>query len=265
MEKLMNLYDFEFKRNRRNYFLIIGTTCTLLIVKLIMNLSSFNYIINKMMRRPKFSDNLKGNIGILSFDNLLTNEEVILFLIGILVCILYSIIIWNKDFIGKNKSIYTLYMLPQNKINIYISKFLNIICLIYMYTISFVLTLFVAYKIMPFMMKGNVNNFGFVQSTIDKFFAILPYSFNSFIYKYIVIAMSTISLVFMIILFLKYISIFKMKNWILIILMITYIVFILYKVYLSYIGFAYLNMLICTLTIIINVFISNQILNRIEL
>lgn len=265
MGRVLSLFDFEFKRNRKNYLIIILTFCVLLIGKLIMNLNSYNYIMDKIVRKMKVSDAYIESIGVLSFDNLITNSEVGLFLIGILACILYSIIIWNKDFMGKNKSIYTLYMLPQNKMNIYMSKFINIICLIYMYVVSFVLTLFAAYNIMTPMMKGNVENFEFVQSIIDKFFIVLPYNFNSFLYNYVVIIINVVSILFMIILFCKYINISKIKNLILSILMIIYLIFILYKVYLPYITFRYLNIYTCMIMIILNILISYKLLKKIDL
>ncbi|WP_042273657.1 hypothetical protein [Faecalimicrobium dakarense] len=265
MGKILSLFDFEFKRNIRNYLIIILTFCVLLIGKLIMNLNSYNYIMDKIVRKIKVSELYVNSIGILNFDNLITNSEVILFLIGILACMLYSIIIWNKDFIGKNKSIYTLYMLPQNKVNIYISKFINIICLIYIYVISFVLTLFAAYNIMTPMMKGNVENFGFVRAIVDKFFIVLPYNFNSFIYNYVVVVTSIVSILFMIILFFKYINISKIKHLILSILMVIYLLFIFYKIYLIYISSLQLNIYVCLITTILNIFISYKLLYKTDL
>ena len=51
MGKLIDLFDFEFNRNKRNYIIIISTFCLLLTTKLIMNLSSYNYIMNKITKK----------------------------------------------------------------------------------------------------------------------------------------------------------------------------------------------------------------------
>lgn len=261
MGKLIDLFDFEFNRNKRNYIIIISTFCLLLTTKLIMNLSSYNYIMNKIIKK---SSNVES-IGTFGFDNLITNSELRLFIIGIGVCLLYSFIIWNKDFVGKNKSIYMLYMLPQNKFNIYISKFLNIICLVYMFVVSFVVVLFLAYNIMPFMMKGNVENFGFARSIMETFFVVIPYSLNNFIYNYVIVLTNIISIVFMILLFSKYIKVYKFNHLLIILLMFIYIIFNLYKVYFLYIIARELNINICILTTVINIFTSYILLKKIEL
>lgn len=261
MGKLIALFDFEFNRNKRNYIIIISTFCLLLIAKLIINLNNYNYIMNKVVSKI----NTQQSIGTFGFNNLITHNEALLFLIGLCVCLLYSIIIWNKDFIGKNKSIYTLYMLPQNKINMYISKFLNIISLIYMYVIFYVLTLFVAYKLMPLMMNGNTHNFGFSISIIDTFFIVLPFSIDTFIYNYVIVLINIISIIFMLLLFTKHIKIYKLKNLIFILLMFIYMVFIFIKIYFLYINTMQINIGMCLLTTIINIFVSYRTLKKIEL
>ena len=46
-------------------------------------------------------------------------------------CLIYCIVIWYRDFVGKNKTAYTLFMLPNNKFSIYISKAMTIVVMIY--------------------------------------------------------------------------------------------------------------------------------------
>ena len=260
MSKLNNLFDLEFKRNRRNYFIVILTFCVLLFTKLLTNLTSYNYIVGKILKRA--NPNILGR---LSFDNLITDGEVTLFIIGIAICFLYSIVIWARDFIGKNKSIYTLYMLPQNKTNIYLSKLLNILCFVYMYVMSFVATLFMSYIIITPMMEGDTKNFGFVQATVDKFFDILPYNFNSFVYNYVVISINIISLLFMIVLFWKYVNVSKLKHVLLCFLMFIYFVFVIYKIYIPYVFFINLNLFICLVMTILNIIIGIKFLKKMDL
>ncbi len=261
MGKLTALFDFEFNRNKRNYIIIISIFCFLLIAKLIINLNSYNYIMNKIVSKI----NTKQNLGTFGFNNLITYNEVLLFLIGLGVCLLYSIIIWNKDFVGKNKSIYTLYMLPQSKINMYISKFLNIISLVYMYVIFYILTLFIAYKLMPSMMNGSIRNFGFSTSIIDTFFIVFPFSLDTFIYNYVIVLINIISIIFMFLLFIRYSKIYKLKDLIYVLLMIIYMAFIFIKVYFLYINTMQINIVMCLLTTIINIFVSYKILKKIDL
>lgn len=195
MSKFMYLFDFEFKRNFKNYIKIISGFCILLVVWLIGNLKDYNYIINKALR-GKDPTTLSKTIGTMSFDNIVTSSETELFAIGLVVCILYSVIIWKKDFSGKSKSIYTLAMLPQDRMNIYISKFLNILCFVYMYVISFTLVLFLSYNILPHFMKGDVVSLGFIKDTIYKFGMYIPYSVETFITVYVFLLSSVISVIF---------------------------------------------------------------------
>lgn len=195
MEKLMYLFDFEFKRNYKNYTKIISGFCIVLVVWLIGNLKDYNYIIDKALK-GKDPATLSKTIGVMSFDNIVTTAETDLFVIGLVVCILYSVIIWKKDFSGKNKSIYILVMLPQVRMNIYISKFLNILCFVYMYVISFTVVLFLSYNMLPHFMKGDVVSLGFVKDTIYKLGMYVPYSIETFVTVYIFLVSSAISVIF---------------------------------------------------------------------
>lgn len=58
----------------------------------------------------------------------LSNLLMILALIG---CAFYSVLIWYRDFSSKSKSIYTLFMLPENRFIIFISKLITMLALIY--------------------------------------------------------------------------------------------------------------------------------------
>ena len=191
----MYLFDFEFKRNLKNYINIISMFCFAFIIEVVNHLINYNEIAGKALR-GKDSNVLTNTIGTMSFSNIISSDDKVLFMMGLLACILYSVIIWKKDFNGKNKSIYTLVMLPQDKMKIYLSKFLNIICLVYMYIISFTLTLFLCYIIMPSFMKGDVVKLSFIKETIYTFGMVLPYSIETFITGYVFLLGAVISFIF---------------------------------------------------------------------
>lgn len=56
----------------------------------------------------------------------------ILMILALIWCAFYCVLIWYRDFSSKSKSIYTLFMLPENKFIIFISKLLTMVVLIYM-------------------------------------------------------------------------------------------------------------------------------------
>lgn len=53
------------------------------------------------------------------------------FIVAIVICLLYAFVIWYRDFVGKSKTAYTLFMLPNNKFDMYIAKLITIVFLIY--------------------------------------------------------------------------------------------------------------------------------------
>ena len=50
---------------------------------------------------------------------------------SVLMCLLYSLVIWYRDYFSKSKTIATLLMLPQNRFNIYIAKFITVVSMIF--------------------------------------------------------------------------------------------------------------------------------------
>lgn len=135
MNKILALYDLEFKQIYKLYFGGI-------IAYIILNLGGA--LVNLYNTASSIASNLgvKISFSLLSkvsaartireiaiFD--IYNFSVAMFLVTITFCILYCFMIWDKDFKGRSKTIYTLYMLPIDKFNIYISKLLLIASLIY--------------------------------------------------------------------------------------------------------------------------------------
>ena len=198
MDKLMYLFNFEFKRNKEAYFNIVTISCTIFLFDIIFNLYKYNKVMTKVIGTRLTT--LTNRIGSTSFENLLNQEMMSIFVYGLIVCILYSIVIWKKDFSSSNKSIYTLATIPLGRIYIYMSKFLNILCLVYMYITGFMVLTLVAYNILPRFMEGNVVSFGFAKDTIYILGKYIPYSIEQFVLVYVFLMSSAISLLFTLVL-----------------------------------------------------------------
>lgn len=262
MKDLMKLFEFELKRNIKNYILIIICCCSFVILNIVKNLNDYNYIIENAVKDEQLTK--VGNTietinftGFSSFRNIMSSTEA-WFMFGIIACICYAFFIWYRDFDGKSKSIYTLIMLPKNRINIYTSKLLNILFLVYSYTIIFTIILFVLNKLLPNYMLGNIASYGFVQDTIYKLKMLLPYSFKILFVEYIFLLIGFVSVVFTSILINK--SIYKLRTLIsFMFLALEILVFIISVEFV--IPYEYSNIFIILYSSI-NIFICNFISNK---
>lgn len=189
---IIDLFNFEFKKNIKHYIHIVTIPCMICIINMIINLNNYNKGINKWNN----IDILVKAIGKTSFENLISSNHKSIFILGIILCLIYSIYIWHKDFSGKNKTIYTLMTLPQSRMSVYISKFLNIICLVYMYVMAFASTLFISYYMFTPLMKGDVYNRGFIKETMYIFSEVIPYSLKNFTVVYVFGISAVISVIF---------------------------------------------------------------------
>lgn len=135
MNKILTLYNIEFKRIYKLYFLLIGTL-------LIANLAGVMKTLYDSVKRISLENNLPMNIDILktnlgySFVNEFTKNDIYVYGsmalgVAILFCLLYATIIWYRDYYSKSKTIYTLLSLPQPKFNIYLAKLIMVIVMIY--------------------------------------------------------------------------------------------------------------------------------------
>lgn len=203
MNKLINLFDFEFKRNLKHYITIILLSCLCLFINLTLNLKTHNEGIKETLQ-TKTIEEITARVGGFNFSNLIIENTSIVISIGFVICVLYSIFIWQKEFIFKNKSINTLMMMPQGRGIVYTSKLMNMVCFIYIYIISIVLTLFISYKILPNFMMGNIENLSFVQSTMYKLSLFIPYTYTDFIIECVFLLPSLITILFVFILSYKY-------------------------------------------------------------
>ncbi|RDY27531.1 hypothetical protein CHL78_008680 [Romboutsia weinsteinii] len=259
MNKLMYLYEYELKRNIKAYLAVIALICVSLFLLILNNLNNYNYVIKEVFKNKS----IENTIGFATFGNIIPSCAVVIFIIGLLICNLYSFIIWRKDFSGKNKSIYTLLMIPENRMKIYISKLLNIVSFTYMFIIAFVATLFVSYCLLSEKMSGDTISFGFAQDTIYKFGSIIPYNFIDFIVGYVLLLTATISFIFTLILLNKSI---KKCSAILKLILFTVLIYFWIGIIVTTFFFSK-NVILGTIlyssiTIVVCFFISKNILNN---
>lgn len=135
MNKILTLYNIEFKRIYKLYFLLIG-------VLFIANLGGVFKVLYNSVKTISTENNmlmklniLKTNLGF-NFVNQYTVKEIYTYgnmalVVAVLFCLLYALIIWYRDYYSKSKTIYTLLSLPQPRFNIYVSKLITIVMMIY--------------------------------------------------------------------------------------------------------------------------------------
>lgn len=134
--KVLTLFDIEFKRIQKIFF-------TAIFLLTLGNVAIFAYGIYRVMEDVKAEIGVVQGISVLKTDigkNMflqlqlpnfiyaLSNLLMVLALIG---CAFYSVLIWYRDFSSKSKTIYTLFMLPENRFIIFISKLITMLVLIY--------------------------------------------------------------------------------------------------------------------------------------
>lgn len=134
--KILKLFDIEFKRIQKMFFAIISLLT-------LGNIVLFIFGIYRVLEDVKAETGVTQSISVLKTDigkemflglqlphfiYSLSNLLMVLALIG---CAFYSVLIWQRDFSSKSKSIYTLFMLPENRFIIFISKLITVLALIY--------------------------------------------------------------------------------------------------------------------------------------
>ena len=136
MNKILTLYDLEFKRVKKVYFSILSLLT-------LSNISLFIFYLYFLIKEISNTLNIRGGIGIIKSEEsykILKNGELIysiygfsmiLMVLTLMWCLYYTFIIWYKDFFSKTKIAYTLFTLPFNKFNVFLSKLMIVVSFIY--------------------------------------------------------------------------------------------------------------------------------------
>ena len=137
VNKILTLFDMEFKRVQKIFFTIIS-------LLILGNILAFSLGIYWTINYQGAQTKVKQGLGVLTNNmgkETLLNSAIpdiiypisnILMILALIWCAFYCVLIWYRDFSSKSKSIYTLFMLPENKFIIFISKLLTMVVLIYM-------------------------------------------------------------------------------------------------------------------------------------
>ena len=170
MNNILTLYDMEFKRIYKIYFTLIGILlasnigATLLSI---YNISSGHYYVDGELiniQVLKSEEGIKYIYEYLIGDLASSTKIVVAF--SVLLCLLYSLVIWYRDYFSKSKTIATLLMLPQKRFNIYISKFITVTSMIFgVISVQF-LFWFIDLVIIKAILNVNVDGFTNVFETI---------------------------------------------------------------------------------------------------
>lgn len=130
------LYDIEFKRIKKVYFSILG-------LLIISNLIWFIYNLNLVAKEVQRILNIRGGLGLLKSEEAymiiknggfiysLYSLSFFFMILGLIWCLYYTLLTWYKDFSSKTTVAYTLFTLPCNKFNIFLSKLLIVLSFIY--------------------------------------------------------------------------------------------------------------------------------------
>lgn len=135
MNNILNLYDIELKRIYKWYLALLS-------ILLVGNIGTVARHIRNIIIRVASDTKSKESLSLMRLQqakkylyeiHILNIYESTTMLLGlaVLICLAYALIIWYRDFVGKNKTAYTLFMLPNNKFNVYIAKAITVVAMIF--------------------------------------------------------------------------------------------------------------------------------------
>ena len=181
MNKLLTLTNIEIKRSSKFYIVYLGIVSILILG---LNIIQINKFTKRADIIEKIQDNYDGvfyGVSILN-NNALLNVILLYSMIGL---IIYSVYMWIREY--NQKSIYTLKTLPIDKFNIYLSKMIATVTIIYILLLVQIFMIFISKQIFNIM----VSNMGIVKTSLfndlsflDSINEIIPTTFMSFIMIY---------------------------------------------------------------------------------
>ena len=131
MNKILTLYNLEFKRIYKFFFvMLLGVVGLNIAINGFVIYTHIKHTAQNLGMKMSLDILKMENVGVMLMTDIYAYTRMVLAL-AVIACLVYAIIIWYRDFIGKSKVSYTLFMLPQNKFNIYISKLITIVSMIY--------------------------------------------------------------------------------------------------------------------------------------
>ncbi|MBC5997245.1 hypothetical protein EAI30_02750 [Romboutsia ilealis] len=135
MNKIFTLYDIEFKRIYKLYFSMLFAFIAFNVGVVVAGLINVVFKVSARLETNKSIQILqKASSARIIREDVMGDIFTIMcmaFIVAIVICLLYAFVIWYRDFLGKSKTAYTLFMLPNNKFDMYIAKLITIVFLIY--------------------------------------------------------------------------------------------------------------------------------------
>lgn len=168
MNKILALTNMELKRNSRFYLLYLSIVSAIMLG---LNIIQINRFQDKITIIEKIQDNFDGifyGISIM-YDNPYLLNIMELSITGIFI---YSIYTWIREY--TQKSIYTLKMIPCNKFNVYLSKMISTIVMVYGVLISQIMILFISKNIFNIVFR----NLEVISTSLFEDLSYLPYLEN---------------------------------------------------------------------------------------
>lgn len=164
MNKILNLYNIELKRIYKLYFALIGMVFIANIAGVAISIKNSVERISLDNNLPMNVNSLKTNVGY-DFINTFTVHDIhiygtVILGVAVLMCLFYALIIWYRDYYSRSKTIYTLLCLPQPRFNIYLSKLITVVVMIYGIIASQLLFWYIDLNIVKNL--GGIQSPGFV-------------------------------------------------------------------------------------------------------
>lgn len=133
MKKFVDLLVYEIDRIKYAYLLMIGIIAGMQTLAIVLTRYEYMKHLTEYQKVSKGNVmDFLGNNGPLSFIKTLDSDYYFLSIaLSIFVLILYAIVIWYRDWYGKNSFSYRLLTLPGSRMSIFFAKFLTILFMIF--------------------------------------------------------------------------------------------------------------------------------------
>ncbi|WP_300276663.1 hypothetical protein [Peptacetobacter sp.] len=203
MSKILALANIDFKKNLKFYiFYCISLVTTILALNI--------FSIYRILTTENILDEYINRIGGVFYGATLLDNNMMISLIlflGIVIAIGYTFVLWIRDFIGRNKEIYTLIMIPENRIKLYFSKILNSMFFIYAVMFSELISLLISKQIFNIFVGSKADIIDTSLNTDFSYISDLKFLNDNIVDFFI----DNILLVFMIVCIISLISLFAMN------------------------------------------------------
>ncbi|EQB87013.1 magnesium-transporting ATPase (P-type) [Clostridium punense] len=210
MRKFIYLVNTELNRVLKFFIPTLIVYVALQIIQILIKISGVmrnirenaysNKVVGDMMN---YEDAIKSIGKAYNVHSFLDADSIIImgFLLIIGLILIYSIFIWYREWFGNNRTIYTLLMIPMERMKIYYAKLLSIILLIGTALGTLIISFFINYMIMLWRVPKDLIE----EAAFSKLFqnyilsTIVPVDYRDFL-LYIVIGLGLLTGIFLMVL-----------------------------------------------------------------